>query len=717
MNNEEAIKKIKELFLNESIKLHRDKDIIALYDEIIKIAKEADLEAYKLCFEGHKAYKQYNEKAITYLKESIKLDDQISYSWYCLGNVHSGQKENDKAIECYEKANKIDNNFTFPLIGLGNAYLRKQEYDKAIDYFNKVINLDDTLSFYSWYNLGSVYMRKTEYDKAIDYFNKAIESEKEQKDKFAVAYYCLGLIYKEQEMYDQAIKFFSEAKDINEKNGDGYEVLRTKKLIEITNNLKVSSESVTIIAENGNPIGKILQNTKPIFKQSEKNKKDFLDFLIENQNSQYDCDYYLEVLRRWNSYTPIVANDYHISKGGGYFIKAGGCGIVIDPGFNFIDNFKGAGHKFYEIDVVIISHAHNDHTADLESILTLLYKYNDNIKKSDDPTADSIYSELLEEQYTPKNGKKSSKKDVKEMSKKEIDERFYKSGRRKTIDIFMPQSVFKKYGGLFELFERADYRTRIIEKDRKDIKLHSGCNLKMDILGAKHFDIISDYSSVGMVLYTEKSAIVYTGDTGWSAEIEKEYEKASKKIKDKNLKSVLIAHLGGFKEYENMYAKFVLAKKLSKKDSSKIEDSYYKNHLGRIGVAKVAETVKPELCLISEFGEEFKELRQEIAELYDKAFKDKHDIKFLPADIGLVYHFEDSTDKKKNKIKAIAKIDIDNYKTQLAKDNYEFAFVDKEVIKTILLREDYSLHYYAEGLVKPEELIQILQKEYRDSIK
>ena len=175
-------------------------------------------------------------------------------------------------------------------------------------------------------------------------------------------------------------------------------------------------------------------------------------------------------------------------------------------------------------------------------------------------------------------------------------------------------------------------------------------------------------------------------------------------------KSVLIAHLGGFKEYEYEYAKYVLTK-----DDSGIEKSYYKNHLGRIGVVKVAEIVKPELCLISEFGEEFKGRRQEIAEIYNEVFSKIQDTKFLPADIGLVYHFEDSTDGKKNKIKAITKIDIDSYKTPLAENNYEF--VDKNKVKTILLRDDYSLHYYAEGFVKPEELIQILQKEYRDSIK
>ena len=150
------------------------------------------------------------------------------------------------------------------------------------------------------------------------------------------------------------------------------------------------------IVKQGDVIGKILNDTKSIFTFSEHQKNNYLSFLEEDDYSKEMADFYIEVLRRWNSYTPIVADDYHISKGGGYYLKAGGYGIVIDPGFNFIDNFKGAKHKFHEIDVVIISHAHNDHTADLESILTLLYKYNEDIKINENPAGTSIRNKLKE---------------------------------------------------------------------------------------------------------------------------------------------------------------------------------------------------------------------------------------------------------------------------------------------------------------------------------
>jgi len=766
LNKQDTIKSINEL-LNTSDEIHRDEEIIALYDKIIQLASEADIEAYKLCFEGYKAnLKKEYDKAETSFNKSISIDDKLIYPLIGLGNMYFEKEEYDKAISNYKKAVNIDDKNAVLKYNLGLVYTKKNEYSEAIKYFGEAIdigdkidykwiyldlgnaysevnNLDEAIKYYRkaieldekfsypWYGLGNiywyaynnyskaiqyfekammfdafshplnieanVYFEKSAYGEAIKYYNEAIELDATNPDHF----FYSGLIHMMNGNYDEAIDSLNSANKIYKEKNNNCEIQRIEDLIGKIKNLKISADSVKLLAQKNDRIGIILESTKLIFQKSEKNKKEFLNFLKEDKNLPDIDDYYIEVLRRWNSYTPIVADDYHISKGGGYFIRAGGFGIVIDPGFNFIENFKGAGHIFYEIDVVIISHAHNDHAADLESILTLLYKYNDDIKKSDDPDNKNTIYRILK-------NKRAENPDNTEITDKEIDDEFEKSGRRKMVDIFMPQSVFKKYGGLFELFKRVDYRIHIIEKGRTGIELCSGCKLKMDVLGAKHFDIISDFSSVGMVLHTEKSAIVYTGDTGWNIEIENEYKQVYTNIKDK--KSVLIAHLGGFKEYENDYAKYFLAE-----DSIGMGNSYYKNHLGRIGVAKVTDIVKPELCLISEFGEEFKRHRQEITEIYNKVFNNNP--KFLPADIGLVYHLEDSTDDKKNKIKAISKIKIDNYKMPSLKDKYTFEFKDKDKIKTILLWEDCSLHYYSEGCVKPEELIQILQKEYRDSIK
>lgn len=89
------------------------------------------------------------------------------------------------------------------------------------------------------------------------------------------------------------------------------------------------------------------------------------------------------VLRRWNSFTPIVPDlkdKDRIYRGGGYFIWHNDKGTVIDPGFRFIRNFAEAGGRVADIDNIVITHAHNDHTADLESIFTVLYQHNATIK-------------------------------------------------------------------------------------------------------------------------------------------------------------------------------------------------------------------------------------------------------------------------------------------------------------------------------------------------
>lgn len=80
------------------------------------------------------------------------------------------------------------------------------------------------------------------------------------------------------------------------------------------------------------------------------------------------------VLRKWNSYTPIVSGaDGEDSVGGGYFLRHQDIGVVIDPGYNFIDNFHKAGHRIADISHIIITHAHNDHTIDFESLMTLFH--------------------------------------------------------------------------------------------------------------------------------------------------------------------------------------------------------------------------------------------------------------------------------------------------------------------------------------------------------
>ena len=79
-------------------------------------------------------------------------------------------------------------------------------------------------------------------------------------------------------------------------------------------------------------------------------------------------------LQRWNSSSPAKGR----SSGGGYLLYHTGkngdvdMAIAIDPGFDFLHNLFHCGFSLYDIDIVLISHAHEDHIHDLESIVLLL---------------------------------------------------------------------------------------------------------------------------------------------------------------------------------------------------------------------------------------------------------------------------------------------------------------------------------------------------------
>jgi ribonuclease BN (tRNA processing enzyme) len=83
----------------------------------------------------------------------------------------------------------------------------------------------------------------------------------------------------------------------------------------------------------------------------------------------------LFILRKWNSTTPLYPYA-SAESGGGYFLKRKRKGIVIDPGFNFIRQFYSQGFRIQDIDVVVITHDHGDHSEEFGAILALLQKLN-----------------------------------------------------------------------------------------------------------------------------------------------------------------------------------------------------------------------------------------------------------------------------------------------------------------------------------------------------
>lgn len=84
----------------------------------------------------------------------------------------------------------------------------------------------------------------------------------------------------------------------------------------------------------------------------------------------------LVVLKGMSSSTPAILNGafntqaYH---GGGLFFNWEGCGIAIDPGHHFVENMHRIGLSILDIDVVVITHEHIDHTNDIRLLDDLNY--------------------------------------------------------------------------------------------------------------------------------------------------------------------------------------------------------------------------------------------------------------------------------------------------------------------------------------------------------
>lgn len=227
----------------------------------------------------------------------------------------------------------------------------------------------------------------------------------------------------------------------------------------------------------------------------------------------------LIVLRRWNSFTPGLSSPASPSKGGGYFLyfkdENKSTGIVIDPGFDFVDNLFFEGFSIRDIDIVLITHAHPDHTDNFPKMLTLIHEMNDRIRE------------------------RKEKKD--------------KTGKidKKHIKVILSQGVFDLFNKQMDLSKESlkdiyVVDTRPIREEEEEIlidcyndKIGNDEELKIEAFRTSHGDL-TKWESIGFLFSIGKSEhktkIGFTSDALWT-------EKFWKIFKDCNIG--LIAVLSG----------------------------------------------------------------------------------------------------------------------------------------------------------------------------
>lgn len=315
------------------------------------------------------------------------------------------------------------------------------------------------------------------------------------------------------------------------------------------------------------------------------------------------CNFFL-CLRRWNSYTPsIPLDDQEKSIGGGYFFYHNTTGTVVDPGYNFIENFIKAGCRLQDIDNIIITHAHNDHTMDFESLLSLFFQINT------------------------------------------------KSPYSKKINLYLNLGSMLKFRSIID-FKSNEIINKVVCINPGEEYIIDGRNSLLTVLPAYHNEVVTKYMAVGLhfefKFNNENRRVILTSDTGLyplkdsddhnedrinvGLEIYKQYKKILGE-KYENI-DLLIAHLGSLGDSE-------LLNRMYSPDAKDWFEytKLYKNHLGVLGVLLMIRNVAPRLSLISEFGEELKNFREPLIDIVRTILAPDRR-KILPADTSFIYYLD-----------------------------------------------------------------------------
>jgi len=237
-----------------------------------------------------------------------------------------------------------------------------------------------------------------------------------------------------------------------------------------------------------------------------------------------------------------------------------------------VRNFNQLNFSISDIDAIILTHAHTDHTADLETILNLNYELN---------------------QVQPGHN----------------------------IDLFMNLGTLNKFigwvsklGGIGNIISLNVGET--IEPQGYGWKLNVKSCLHSEIIGKNCIGLVFDLISASCV----QLKLGLTSDTGWSKLVQEQY----------NGCRLLCVHLGSIGENEFNEAISIRSPK-----------RLYQNqqHLGLIGVTRIFNYIKPEVCIISEFGEELGEDRCIVSKTLDLRFR--NDSRCFTGDIGLKVRLPD----------------------------------------------------------------------------
>ena len=332
------------------------------------------------------AAKGEHDEAIKAYRKALddpKFDTPAAYAWTNLGIVLAAKGELDEAIKAYRKA-LDDPKFDTPAYAwtnLGIALAAKGEFDEAIKACRKALddpNYDTPGK--AWNNLGNALAAKGEHDEAIKVYRKALEEP--NYDTPAKAWTNLAQEYVEAGKQKEAEQAFKKALASEDQQGSdhararlGLQILKAKIKPEA-----LSPDDRAMAGKSGPGMSTEAIESGVIAAIQAAGDTQYEKYIAKADSKRGDI---LSILRGWSSAVTLLEGSERRWRGGGYFLKWSGYGIVIDPGFDFLRNFHDAGYHGREIHAVIVSHNHPDHNSDVKDIDDLRYELFKRLAKPD----------------------------------------------------------------------------------------------------------------------------------------------------------------------------------------------------------------------------------------------------------------------------------------------------------------------------------------------
>ncbi len=311
------------------------------------------------------------DKAIEAYEKAL-ADSPRGEVWWSMGWAFHRKGDYDRATAAYTKALEdphFDRSGEFwGTVGL--AFADKGDYDKALEAYGKALAYPDfDARGLVWNDLGRVHHRKGAYRKAIKAYKEALKDPKNPAPTWSI----IGMARAYIESGDKA-KARGMLQELLEKGHDETVVANAKSILALVDSelekKALSSEDAALL-EPAPATAKETPEDRILAKMRTAHGTKY-DKYLEKKGS--DRDNVLTILRGWSSSVTLLEGSRGLWRGGGYFLKWRGKGIVIDPGFDFLRNFHDAGYHGREISAVLVSHNHSDHNGDLRAIDDLCYE-------------------------------------------------------------------------------------------------------------------------------------------------------------------------------------------------------------------------------------------------------------------------------------------------------------------------------------------------------